>query len=180
MLGGHPESTFPKSNSWVIYDSLFTGWETRYPGMGYLSPETWARNANGIEALRIVSQESTAAGTGQGLELLGAIRNGATVQLRCKPDSSIKAKAWLNGSPIDVRQWEPGVFLAILPEAPWGTHRVTFMTQGETVGLPPTQPKEVPVLRYDAQGRRTQAHQGVLWECREGTKNCRGKVRLKR
>ena len=78
-FGGHPYLIFNQSNvkSYNRFDSILSGYENKYPSLGYIFPSEYAENANALCKLKIVSVQRS--GVTVSLSIQGTIRENSTL-----------------------------------------------------------------------------------------------------
>jgi len=174
VVGGHPEATFLKNTTWNAYDGLMTGLESRYPGMGYVSPTEWADHANSGVELEVMPMVDQA----KGLLIRGAVRAGQSVVLEGGFAVNDTLVASFDGVDVPTRMDFPSSY-AVLPEAPAGIHRLLFRAKGSSMASRRrAMTGAVLKERLDVKGRHLEATaRGAVLSCPvESERGCKGSI----
>jgi hypothetical protein len=107
-FGGHPYLIFNQSKieSYNRFDSILSGYENKYPSLGYVFPSEYAENANALCKLKIVSVQRV--GVTVSLNIKGTIRENSTLVY-----FGTCSGALLNNSPIPVSFHDSASYLVL-------------------------------------------------------------------
>lgn len=120
QTGGHPGPVFAqaKEESYERFNTIYTNFETKFPNMGYLFPDEFARNADAI--YEIGQFDLTQNGSETTITFSGAVPKGVSLVLR-----GICSDALLNGETVETKKVDSLTYI-ILPETTDGTHTITL------------------------------------------------------